>query len=411
MRLGDRGVLRKNRLNYENRNQVFLSENVCCVIICSMIRNKLTGEVSESVGSVLRACQILQIFRDDEELLRLKDVVERTGTSKTTAYRLLMTLEQGGVLERAGPARFRRRFRPVEHRVIRIGFAGQTSNSTFSRLVSEGIRAAALAYGVELVEVDNRYSAKIALKNADMLIARNVDLVLEFQGYENVAPIIASRFLQAGIPVIAIEIPHPGATFFGPNNYQAGLIGGRALAKWTKANWNGQVDEVILLEERIAGPLPCSRVTGMLAGIRAGLPLIQESMITTFDGKGSYHHSLEVVRKHLQRGLKRRTLVAANNDPSALGALSAFRECGCAEHCAVVSQNSIPEAREELRRRGSRLIGSVAYFPERYGDQLIPLALSIIRGTSAPSAVFVKHILLTAQNVNRLYPKDVAQTF
>ena len=370
------------------------------------MRNEKAGPDQDSVESVLRACQILQAFRDDAELLRLRDVVERTSLSKTTAFRLLATLQTGGMLERAGPAHFRRKFRPVEHAAIRIGFAAQASSSSFSRLVSDSIHRAAKAYGVELVEVDNRYSAKVALKNAEMLITKRVELVLEFQTYENVAPIIASRFLQAGIPVIAIEIPHPGAIFFGADNYQAGLIGGRALAKWAKTNWNGQVEEVLLLQERIAGPLPGSRVTGMLAGIREWLPAIQDSNITTFDGKGAFRASYDAVKKHLRRRPPHRTLVAACNDPSTLGALKAFEECGWAHYCAAMSQNSIPEAREELRKPGTRLMGSVAYFPERYGDQLIPLALTLIRGKTVPPATFVKHVLVTPQNVDRIYPHD-----
>ena len=76
------------------------------------------------------------------------------------------------------------------------------------------------------------YSAKVALRNAEQLIRERVTVVLEFQTYENVAPIIAARFVEAGIPLIAIEIPHPGAIYFGANNYKAGLIGGRALGRW-----------------------------------------------------------------------------------------------------------------------------------------------------------------------------------
>ena len=46
-------------------------------------------------------------------------------------------------------------------------------------------------------------------------------------------------------------------------------------------------------------------------------------------------------------------------------------------------------------------MGTVAYFPERYGDELIPLALSILQKKPTPSAVFVKHQLITPQNVGR----------
>jgi len=35
---------------------------------------------------------------------------------------------------------------------------------------------------------------------------------------------IAALFLEAQIRVIDIEIPHPGATFFGANSYQVKVI-------------------------------------------------------------------------------------------------------------------------------------------------------------------------------------------
>ena len=69
-----------------------------------------------------------------------------------------------------------------------------------------------------------------------------------------------------------------------------------------------------------------------------------------------------------------------------------------------MGQNAIRAAREELRRRGTRLIGSVAYFPERYGEELIPLIISILQKKPVPSSVFVKHELITPKNVGLIYP-------
>ena len=83
---------------------------------------------------------------------------------------------------------------------------------------------------VDLITVNNRYSAREAVRNADLLIKERVDLVLEFQTYERVAPVLASKFLESNTPVVAIEVPHPGANYFGANNYKAGLIGGKADA-------------------------------------------------------------------------------------------------------------------------------------------------------------------------------------
>ncbi len=355
------------------------------------------------VESVLRACDLLKAFRFEGESLRLRDFIDRTGLSKTTCHRLLRTLEAGGLLERAGTEQYRSRFHLTERRAVRVGFAAQTATSTFSREVSESIARAARAHNVELVQVDNRYSARTALKNAELLIRERADVVIEFQTYENVAPVIAARFLEAGIPVIAVEIPHPGAVYFGANNYHAGLIAGRALGKWAKEHWHGRIEEVLLLEERVAGSLPASRLTGALAGLREVLPLFDRAPVTRYDVRGSFGPALQTVRRHLKSTPARRTLVAGINDPSTLGAIRAFEEAGRAELCAAAGQNAIPEALEELRRPSTRLIGTVAFFPERYGDELLPLAIDLAAGKPSPPAVFIRHQLVTPKNVNSVY--------
>ena len=104
------------------------------------------------------------------------------------------------------------------------------------------------------------------MKNAELLIRDGVDLVIEFQTDEAVAPAIASKYHEANIPLIAIDIPHPGATYFGANNYEAGLLAGRHLARWARRQWGGAVDEILLLELARAGLLPAARVRGVLAG-------------------------------------------------------------------------------------------------------------------------------------------------
>ncbi|HJY06683.1 MAG TPA: hypothetical protein VJ323_10205, partial [Bryobacteraceae bacterium] len=71
-----------------------------------------------------------------------------------------------------------------------------------------------------------------------------------------------------------------------------------------------------------------------------------------------------------------------------------------------MGQNGTIAARTELRTPGSRLIGSVAFFPEKYGDHLMPLAMGILQRKCIPPAVFIKHALITAQNVDDYYPND-----
>ena len=52
-----------------------------------------------------------------------------------------------------------------------------------------------------------------------------------------------------------------------------------------------------------------------------------------------------------------------------------------------MGQNASPEGRAELREQRTRFIGSVAYFPERYGDDLIRVGLELLnRRAGAPSS-------------------------
>src|SRR5204863_5412364 len=124
------------------------------------------------------------------------------------------------------------------------------------------------------------------------------------------------------------------------------------------------------------------------------------------NGDGDLGPSFEVVRKHIRGTRSRRMVVGAINDVSAIGALRAFEEAGRAETCAIMGQNAAPEGRAELREPNTRLVGSVAFFPERYGTDLIKVSLDILNKRPVPPAVFVEHRLVTPTTVEHYYPND-----
>ena len=358
------------------------------------------------VKSLLHASQILNVFTSKGEVLGLKDVVARSGLNKGMCFRLLYSLHLCGFIEKVGENKYRRVYEERLGRRHRVGYAGHGQHSSFPFEVQNGLMRAAESAQVELIIVDNRYDAKVALRNADHLIREDVELVIEFQIEDAVAPEISRKFLEAKIPFIAVDIPHPGATYFGANNYEAGLIGGRYLGRWATKNRHGAIDEILTVEIARAGPLTQARIRGMLAGIDEALPAAVECRRIHVDGDGQFGAALERVRKYLRTARAGFKLVAAANDQSALGALRAFQEAGRASECAIVSQSGELEARTELRRPGTPLIGSVAFFPEKYGTQLLRLSLDILEHKPSPPAVFIKHQLITPENVDHLYPND-----
>lgn len=360
------------------------------------------------IDSVVHAAEVLRTFQSRAELLRLRDVVARTGFTKGLCFRLLHTLRHCGLIEKVDEFQYRLTSEIDRRKRYRIGYAALGHDTSFQVAVQESLVLAANSQQIELIVLDNRRDPKTALRNAEHLVREKVDLVIEFQIDEAIASAISARYLDAGIPFIAVHVPHPGGTYYGANNYQAGLLAGHYLGRWAKSRWNAKVDEVMLIDATRAGSLIHGRIAGVMAGLKE---VLRETMaaghFVIVDGEGRFNLSLDRVRKHLSRSEKKRVLVGAVNDASALGAARAFQESGRANHCAIMGQNAEPDARAEMRDPRTPLIGSVAYFPERYGEELIGLALDILARRPTPPAKFVRHQIITPANLDHYYPNDI----
>src|SRR5205823_10800058 len=100
--------------------------------------------------------------------------------AKTIAFRLLYALEKCGMVDKVGQNLYQSRVRPWRQRLYRLGYAAQGTDYQFSREVSESLQRAAAAEGIELICVDNRYNAKSAKRNADLLVREKIILEIEF---------------------------------------------------------------------------------------------------------------------------------------------------------------------------------------------------------------------------------------
>jgi ribose transport system substrate-binding protein len=289
----------------------------------------------------------------------------------------------------------------------RIGFANLTEKQEFAVAVRQSIeRAAQERGGMELLLTDNQADPRAALANARLLLEARVDLVIEYQQDEATNNVLMDLFRSAQTPVIAIDIPVPGATFFGADNYRAGRLAGEAAARWIQQNWRGQLDKVICLEQPESGPVPAARIQGQVDSIRAAIQLAPEDIerySTRGDLEGSQLAATQALR-HIPWG--KRVLFVGINANSALGALAAAETLDRQRHTAVISQNASPRVRRELARRNPMLIGAVDYFPENYGPKVIQLAADILMNRRTPPAVFTDHVLVTSANLAQMYPDD-----
>jgi ribose transport system substrate-binding protein len=344
-----------------------------------------------------KALDILELLQTENQPTTLEAIHRETRISKTTVYRVLKTFVHRGYLSQSPDGLYRQVTRTKK---VRFGFAGQSADMPFSVEVTESLKNAAVAVGVDLMILDNQYDAGIAVKNAEEFIRSKVDLVIEFQVEQEVAPMIGDKMAGANIPLIAIDIPHPNATYFGVDNYRVGIEAGEALASHASENWDGKVDWVIGLDLPEAGPLVQSRTTGAFEGVRSRYADLPAECFVRLDGRGMRDRSKKVISDFMQRHPKdKHILIAAATDTSALGAVDAVRELKREKHVAIVGQDCISEAMTEMQKSRSPLIGSVSHEVSSYGPSIIDLGLSLLRGQTVPPYNYVSHRMVVRKSL------------
>jgi ribose transport system substrate-binding protein len=337
--------------------------------------------------------QVTHIFTDDDINPRFIEQLRLTRTAFTVCGESTATS-----------------FTPYDHDLThyKIGFANLGEQMSFPVDVRRSLeRAAKRAGNIDLLVTDNQLDSKAALQVADYLVAEGVDLAIEYQIDEKTGNLISDKFHRANIPVIAVDIPMVGATYFGVDNYRAGYLAGAALGNWLQENWGGCFDQLIVLEEQRAGALPAARIQGQLDGLQEIIGQVSPSQILFLDSG----NTSEISESHMLAALRRlpnehRLAVLSFNDDAVIGALTAARRLGREADVVIVGQGADRLVRQELRRPDSRIVGSTAYWPEKYGDRLIDVALKILRGEPVPPAVYNEHVFIARDNLDEYYPNS-----
>ncbi|MFN8457789.1 MAG: sugar ABC transporter substrate-binding protein [Anaerolineae bacterium] len=237
-------------------------------------------------------------------------------------------------------------------------------------------------------------------------MTQGVNGVVEFQTDEKFGNVIMDKFRAANVPVIAIDIPMPGATFFGADNYKAGRLAGEAAAEYAKKNWDGQVDAILLLELPQSGPIPAARMQGMLEGLQDNLDKkVSDDMIFHLDSKNTQDEAFKVVGDTLPKIPDAKHMVGMTiNDGTALGAIAALEAANRKDQAIVVGQGADPSGQEEMMKEGSIYLGATGYFPEKYGFKIVPAMLDALECKPLPPSIYVDHVFITKDNLCELYP-------
>ncbi len=270
----------------------------------------------------------------------------------------------------------------AEDRRYTIAFAnlteepGVTLEATgfMGREVRDSFVLAARRLPVDLVFYDNRRDVRTALDNAADAARRQVDLFVEYFHEPTANDGVARTLREARIPVLAVNYAVGDAPLYTADNAAAGRIGGEALADFAARSWQGRtvfgliVGAVNSRQDRLP-----ERVQGVIEGLRGRQRSIR---IVNLDTQGNHATVATLVG---------RAIVSFGCDRSIHGGASDRKEI-------------------DPSNRGSIVLGSVAFYLDRYGYDVLPLALRMLRGEAVAARTTTTHKLITAANVFREYP-------
>jgi ribose transport system substrate-binding protein len=283
-----------------------------------------------------------------------------------------------------------------------LGFSGFDVRRSFE--------LAARTLPVDMLYFDNVGDPTRAVANAEAAITAKVDLLIEYNADPEANAEIAHRLAVSGIPALALVDPLPGAPLYGPDNPAAGRIAGRALGAFARENWPGEQVLGILIGDLAASSVAIKdRVQGITEGVQESLPSLK---LASLDTGGQSVRADALLAKFLQTQRGQRMLIATLDDLAAVYAKNAIEMNRRQSDCVIVSQGLDPnihggasEKKEiDPNNRGSVVLGSVAYYMDRYGYEVLPLALRQLAGETLPPRTATHHKLVTAANVFREYP-------
>jgi ribose transport system substrate-binding protein len=306
----------------------------------------------------------------------------------------------------AGPRRFRVALANFDETpgvtLEGLGFTGAELRRSFE--------LAARTLPLDMLYFDNAGDPARAVANAEAAIAARVDLLIEYNADADANAEIARRLATAGIPALALVDPLPGACLYGPDNLAAGRIAGEALGAFAKDTWPDENVLGIMIGDLSAdGPATSERMAGITDGVHEALPGLR---FAPLDTGGQSIRADALLTKVLRSERGRRLLIATLDDLSAVYARNAIDMNRRQSDCVIVSQGldrnihgSASEKKEiDPNNRGSVVLGSVAYFMDRYGYEVLPLALRLLTGVTVPPRTVTRHVLVTGTNVFREYP-------
>lgn len=290
------------------------------------------------------------------------------------------------------------------NQVYKIGYANWNDENSISVIVRDSVIDACKYYGVEYMIFDNKQDANQAMTNCDTAIQAGVDYYLNFNQDESINAAIAAKLEAAGIPMISIQTKARDGIDpeYHIDNAKFGTICGELLTAEAAKRWPGEAPLLFVAGHPESGVNFIQRAEGCKDAVLKSLP---DTEIVEISTDGDPEVTRQRTADFLTAHPEGRIMMWCHIDQNTMGMLAAVRAAGREEDVIITSCGANPVVFEELKKDNSPILGTVAQFSERFGWDLLPLALEELNNGTKPPAVTIPPMdIITKENLYEYYP-------
>ena len=280
------------------------------------------------------------------------------------------------------------------------------ATNPFAIPIAKGIAKLAKDFGLKLIYCDAEFKPEKAISCAEILASQKPDFVIAGNWQGGAAAAIMAIFDKAKIPAASIDVSHPNAIFFGASNYASGVVGGKAAGEYAKANWDCKDVWVFMGENLEEGEAADLRLVGFADGVQEVCGALPADRIDRMRlSAGTADQAITVTTDWLTAHPEAKHILSGTiDDERANGMAKAF--VATKRDGMVVGQgcDSVGIAVVKMAPASeNRFLGCAAYYPEKYGDYLVSIALDVMAGKAVPQEIHMEHTFLDHDTIGTVY--------
>lgn len=307
---------------------------------------------------------------------------------------------------------------------LKLAFAIPTSAGEVFVNQAEMFKKQAEALGAEVEVYDNNGDAVTMLSNADLMVAAEPDVIVEYAPVADATDRVGQKFADAGIPCIALNVPVEGCSLFNFDQPYLATLGAEAMAaQMEERGWDASNTTVVIGQASELGESVNIAVTTFYAELSKlvpGMTPVESSDITpttTIINEEGIQADLGLTPDTGYEGTltalqtvpeDRNVVVYTVSDDTTTGVIRALDSLGRTETAMVSGYGGNADALDAVRDGSLWTTEQMGFFAY-WGQFALAMVAAIEQGVEIPELTSPPMVVLTSENVDNYFAPGTAE--